>query len=173
MAPIYSFTCDEIWRHLPPSLDRTESVHLAHFVAAEQLIQGLSQAALARLKNWEQLIEVRSEVLKILERARKDKFIGDSLQAKVKLNSASKYRELLRTYEGFLPTLFIVSQVEIEENLPAETYFHQTDDLNVLVLRADGAKCERCWNYSTDVGKDKDFETVCLKCSAALKEMTP
>jgi isoleucyl-tRNA synthetase len=173
VAPIYSFTCDEIWRYLPQSVDQTESVHLAHFVAPEQLIRGLSQAALARLKNWEQLIEVRSEVLKILERARRDKFIGDSLQAKVKLNSASKYRELLRTYEGFLPTLFIVSQVEIEENLPAETYFHQTNDLNVLVLRADGAKCERCWNYSTDVGKDKDFETVCLKCSAALKETAP
>ena len=127
---------------------------------------------MTRLKNWELLIEVRSEVLKILEKARKDKFIGDSLQAKVKLNSPAKYRDLLRTYQAFLPTLFIVSQVEIEENLPAEKYLHQTDDLNVLILRADGTKCERCWNYSTDVGEDKGFETVCQKCSSALKEMT-
>jgi isoleucyl-tRNA synthetase len=123
------------------------------------------------LKNWEQLLEVRSEVLKILEIARKDKFIGDSLQAKVKLSSATKYQHLLKTYETFLPTLFIVSQVEVAESLPAGKYLYQSDDLSILVLRADGQKCERCWNYSTEVGSDQEFETVCQKCSVALREM--
>jgi len=144
---------------------------MAEFVPASQLTYGFTQETLAELKNWEDLIEVRSEVLKLLEIARKDKFIGDSLQAKVKLHSAVKYRELLKKYQSFLPSLFIVSQVELEENLPPEKYFHQAEDLTILVLRADGVKCERCWNYSTDVGKDKDFLTVCQKCSAALREM--
>jgi len=170
-APIYSFTCDEIWPYLPQNPDRPESVHMAEFVPASQLTYGFTQETLAELKNWEDLIEVRSEVLKLLEIARKDKFIGDSLQAKVKLHSAVKYRELLKKYQSFLPSLFIVSQVELEENLPPEKYFHQAEDLTILVLRADGVKCERCWNYSTDVGKDKDFLTVCQKCSAALREM--
>ena len=170
-APLYSFTCDEIWQHLPPNHDRTESIHMAEFVPAEQLIGGFSRETLNNLKNWEQLLEVRSEVLKILEIARKDKFIGDSLQAKVKLSSMTKYQHLLKTYESFLPTLFIVSQVEVAESLPAGKYLYQSDDLSVLVLRADGQKCERCWNYSTEVGSDQEFETVCQKCSVALREM--
>ena len=171
LAPIYSFTCDEIWQYLPETGDRSESVHMAHFVPSEQLIEGLSQEMLERLEHWDQLIEIRSEVLKVLERARKDKFIGNSLEAKVKLDAGSKYLELLRAYQSFLPTLFIVSQVEIDKNLAAGKYFQETETLGILVLRADGTKCERCWNYSTDVGKDKEFETVCQKCSTALREM--
>jgi isoleucyl-tRNA synthetase len=171
LAPIYSFTCDEIWQYLASPGDRPESVHMAGFVSSEQLIEGFSPETLERLKNWDQLIEVRSEVLKALEKARKDRFIGNSLEAKVKLNPGSKYLGLLRTYQSFLPTLFIVSQVEIDKDLPAGKYFYETEALGILVLRADGTKCERCWNYSTDVGKDKDFPTVCQKCSTALREM--
>lgn len=171
LAPIYSFTCDEIWQYLPDNLGRPESVHMALFVPSKQLIEGLPKQALERLKNWDQLIEVRSEVLKALERARKDRFIGNSLEAKVTLNPGSKYLEILRTYLSFLPTLFIVSQVEIDKNLSGGKYFYQTEALGISVLRASGTKCERCWNYSTDVGKDKDFETVCQKCSTALREM--
>ncbi len=171
LAPIYSFTCDEIWQYLASTGDRPESVHMAGFVSSEQLIERFSPETLERLKNWDQLIEVRSEVLKALEKARKDRFIGNSLEAKVKLNPGSKYLGLLRTYQSFLPTLFIVSQVEIDKDLPAGKYFYETEASGILVLRADGTKCERCWNYSTDVGKDKDFPTVCQKCSTALREM--
>jgi isoleucyl-tRNA synthetase len=172
LAPIYSFTCDEIWQYLPQDGDHLESVHMADFVPADQLIEGFSQQTFERLENWEQLIEVRSAVLKVLEKARKDKFIGNSLEAKVKIHSRGKQLDLLREYESFLPTLFIVSQVQITEDLGAETYFNESDSaLRIAVLRADGKKCERCWNYTTDVGKDKAFETVCQKCSVALREL--
>jgi len=172
LAPIYSFTCDEIWQYLPQEGEPLESVHMADFVPADRLIGGFSQHTFERLKNWNQLIEVRSAVLKVLEKARKDKFIGNSLEAKVKIFSQGKQLDLLREYESFLPTLFIVSQVEITEDLGSEMYFNESDSsLKIAVLRADGKKCERCWNYTTDVGKDKDFETVCQKCSVALREL--
>ena len=124
-----------------------------------------------RLDQWDQMIEIRGEVLKILEVARKDKFIGNSLEAKVKIEARGEALELLKTSKSFLPSLFIVSQVEILENLEAGRYFYQTDGLKILVMKADGEKCERCWTYSPNIGEDPRFETVCPKCSAALREM--
>ncbi len=171
LAPIYSFTCDEIWQYLPQIENREESVHVAQFIPADRLIEGFSQETLERLGQWDRLIAVRSEVLKILEVARKDKFIGTSLEAKVKIESKGETLQLLKTYASFLPSLFIVSQAEILENLEAGKYFHQTDELKVLVMKADGEKCERCWNYSPNIGADPRFETVCPKCSASLREM--
>ncbi len=170
-APIYSFTSDEIWQHLASDKPGQSSVHIATFIASDQLVKGCSSETQERLKSWDQLIQVRSAVLSVLEKARKDKFIGNSLQAKIKTRADGLYRDLLRTYENFLPALFIVSQVEIAANVGTEKYFREIDGLKVAVVRADGTKCERCWNYSTDVGKDKRFETVCSRCSATLREM--
>jgi isoleucyl-tRNA synthetase len=100
-------------------------------------------------------MEVRARVLKALEEARQEGRIGASLEARVRLAPS----DLLERYAADLPTLFIVSQVELDA--PG----------GVIVERADGSKCERCWKYSTAVGQDLDFPTVCEFCSAALKEM--
>ena len=171
MAPIYSFTCDEIWQHLSKFEAREASVHMARFVKAESLVEGISSQALEQLKVWDKLIEVRGEVLKVLEAARKDKFIGSAQEAKVQLAAKTETLQLLKDYQDSLPALFIVSQVELKGELPRGTYSLESGELQVLVLRADGQKCERCWNYSLNVGQDPVFPTVCEKCSASLREM--
>jgi isoleucyl-tRNA synthetase len=109
---------------------------------------------------------VREAVLKKLEEARQAKLIGTALEARVRLRPPLKSMALLEEYGAMLPSLFIVSQVVLDE---------PSDDkdavLEVSVERADGAKCERCWKYSTKVGEDVKYPTVCDACSAALKEM--
>src|SRR6185436_2705768 len=87
MAPIYTFTCDEIWQHLPKGAGSEESVHISTFVPADQLIDGLSPETLQKLSQWNHLRELRASILKVLELARKDKFIGDPLEAKVLLEA--------------------------------------------------------------------------------------
>jgi isoleucyl-tRNA synthetase len=99
-------------------------------------------------------MEVRDVVLKALEEARQAKLIGTSLEARVRLYG---YKE----FEAELPSVFIVSQVVLEEG----------DELRAVIERADGLKCERCWKYSTAVGQDAEFPTVCDSCSAALRDM--
>jgi isoleucyl-tRNA synthetase len=108
------------------------------------------------LAKWDGLMEVRADVLKELEGKRQAKFIGSPLEARVRLEGYA-----LDDYAADLPGLFIVSQVILEPG----------DERRVIVERADGVKCERCWKYSTAVGDDLDFPTVCDSCSAALREM--
>lgn len=171
MAPIYSFTCDEIWQCLSQFESREASVHIASFTQPDTLIAGISPEALVQLKDWDRLIELRGEVLKILETARKDKFLGSAQEAKVQIAAKSETLEILKKYQASLPALFIVSQVEIKDELSKGTYFLDNGEIQVLILRAEGEKCERCWNYSLEVGQDPKFLTVCGKCSASLKEM--
>jgi isoleucyl-tRNA synthetase len=100
-------------------------------------------------------------VLKALEEARQAKLIGKSLEARVRITVPGDDIAVLEAHAAALPELFIVSQVELE---PGETAL-------VTVERAAGEKCERCWKYSTAVGEDERFPTVCDTCSAALREM--
>jgi isoleucyl-tRNA synthetase len=118
-----------------------------------------------RSKDWERLLGVREEVLKALEQARAAKLISGALEARVALAASGDARKLIEKYAASLPALFIVSQVEL---LPAGSH---PDGLRVEIKRADGAKCERCWNYSTHVGESADYPTFCERCVAALAEI--
>jgi isoleucyl-tRNA synthetase len=117
------------------------------------------------LGDWKQLLAVRDDVLKSLEEARKEKRIGKALEAKVRLKVPAGLNPLLRKYESSLKELFNVSQVE----LVAASENNGTGALQVTTLPADGAKCERCWNYSVHVGKSQKWPTVCERCVAALE----
>ncbi len=171
LAPIYSFTCDEIWEYLPSNQSRLESVHMANFIPANQLVKGFSPEMIKKLENWKKLVQIRSIVLKNLEDARKSKVIGNSLEAKVILILGGQLDSILESYQQFLPSLFIVSQVEL--NCPTEESqcSPKTEDLRVIVSRADGEKCERCWNYSLEIGRNPAFSNICLKCSEVLKKI--
>jgi isoleucyl-tRNA synthetase len=152
IAPLLAFTAEEAWSHTAKPAGAPESVHLALFPEPAEAASNLDPAKLA---DWDGLMEVRARVLKALEEARQAKQIGTSLEARVRLPSS----DLLERYRNELPSLFIVSQVDLDATGGA------------IVERADGSKCERCWKYSTAVGEDLDFPTVCDSCSAALKEM--
>jgi isoleucyl-tRNA synthetase len=158
LAPLMSFTADEVWLHM----DRPDSVHMAHFPDPGELSAGIGEDARKRTADWDRLMEVRDCVLKSLEAARNEKRIGAPLEARVRLQASDDLLTLLREYAAELPALLIVSQVEVESG---------EGDLAVTVERATGTKCERCWKYTHDVGSDPRFPTICKACAEAVDEM--
>jgi len=159
LAPVLTFTCEEVWGHL----QLPGSVHTAEFPKPADLTEGISEGQRKRSENWERLMLVRDVVLKSLEAARQSKFIGAPLEARVRLNADDDLYPLLEEYRRELPGLFIVSQVTLEKS----------DDVGVSVhvSRAEGAKCERCWKYTTDIGSHSDLPTICGACAAAVVEI--
>jgi isoleucyl-tRNA synthetase len=158
-APVLSFTTEEVWQHM----GLPGSVHTALFPEPAELTEGISDEQRKRLENWDRLMEVRENVLKSLETARQEKFIGAPLEARVRLSVNGDLYPLLRKYAADLPALFIVSQVDLEPS--ADTA------IQVKVERAAGQKCERCWKYTTDVGSDPEFATICAACAGAVREV--
>ena len=108
----------------------------------------------------EPLFEIRSAVTKALEEARNSKMIGAGLEAKVEIAADAGTREFLASFGDDLRFLFIVSGVELTDGAA----------LSVKVSHADGDKCERCWNYTTDVGLDERYPGACARCAANLDE---
>jgi isoleucyl-tRNA synthetase len=161
LAPVLTFTTDEIWQRLPG--EREASVHLAGFPQQNHHYQD------AQLEErYEQLQKIRSEVSKQLEKARADKQLGQSLEAKILLDVPENYRQLMTEYLDLLPSYFIVSQVELTTDLPAAVEAENVPGLKLQVLPAEGEKCERCWNFSTSVGQNSQHPTICARCAAAL-----
>ncbi|MGB7068032.1 MAG: isoleucine--tRNA ligase [Pyrinomonadaceae bacterium] len=152
LAPILVFTADEAWENLP-SQD-IDSVHLAEFPKVE----GTKDLGLAA--NWERIFSIRDQVLRALEESRNAKLIGSSLDAKVLLTVDCDTARFLLDYYEDLRYIFIVSQVEVREGA-----------FKTEIARADGEKCERCWNYSTRVGEFERYPTVCERCFDALKDI--
>jgi len=163
IAPLVAFTAEEVWKHMPKVQGDPESVHMAFFPAADGLEKAFDEP---RSKDWERLLALREEVLKSLEQARVAKTISSALEARVTLTANDDLAALMTKYASILPSLFIVSQVEL-----ATTPEGGPDGLHVQVERARGAKCERCWNYSTHVGENADYPTFCERCVAALAEI--
>lgn len=167
IAPIMPFTAEEIWEKTPHSEARPESIHLALF--PHPTLDWLNPD---EERNWQRLCKLRDVVLKGIEIVRGEGLIGNSLEAKVNLEVTDpELRGLLEKYRDDLPTLFICSQVELS---PLSRYTYQDEGLglNVLVERAQGKKCDRCWNYSPTVGEDSGFPGVCARCAKILREET-
>ncbi len=169
IAPVLVFTAEEIWENMPQTSGEREhgkaqdSIHLTEFprlldATPERLAEGDALAA-----EFARLFEIRDAVLAQLELARDEKRIGSSLEARVILRGGGAAMSLLTSHAEDLRYLFIVSQVALEQS--------GDDKLQVVVERADGIKCERCWNYSTHVGEFPKYPTVCERCAAALDEM--
>ncbi|MGB2641987.1 MAG: isoleucine--tRNA ligase [Candidatus Acidiferrum sp.] len=166
-APILVFTAEEIWRSLPRSSTQAESVHIALFPDDTELRSGFDAKTMTE---HEKLYALRSHVLQDLERARAQKFINGSLEAEVRLRANGAFLELLEKHARDLPALFIVSQVEVAPSAePSQNEVPQP--FQVEILRADGTKCERCWNYSAHVGENTRYPSVCERCSEALAEI--
>jgi len=172
LTPILVFTTEEIWKMLPADKHATGSVHQAEFAEADSLASGISTEA---AEQWARLAQVRPAVLVALEQARAAKAIGKGIEAKVKLHAGSEapgLQKLLQERCNVLPELFIVSQVEVEPTPPAGAVQSESlPGLAIKIERADGAKCERCWNYSTHVGENHRYPTVCERCTEALAEI--
>ena len=163
LAPILSFTCEEVWRHIRFGTKEPESVHCALFPAPEELTEGMTLEQRQAARDWDNLVPVREQVLKTLDAARDDKVIGSSLEAAVSLSAGGELLSLLNRNGAELPAWFIVSQVHVKETSASE--------LAVSVDRARGDKCERCWKYKEDVGSNPNFPTVCQDCADVLSDL--
>ncbi len=163
IAPVLSFTAEEVWQAMPGE-DKEQSVFLAEFPSLpENYIDESTE------KKWIRLEAIRGEVLKALEIKRKEKFIGSSLEACVEIEAGtSLLRELLNEYRTFLPTLFIVSEVNLVTSLKEFVYKSDELDIKINIKHARGDKCERCWNYSPTVGESAEHPTICARCVEAI-----
>jgi isoleucyl-tRNA synthetase len=120
-------------------------------------------------KKWGDLFALRNEVNKALESKRGERFIGNSLEARIILFLPEKYKTILSEYGDFLPAFFIVSAVEIADN-SLDGYYksEKIEGLEVRIEKASGAKCQRCWNWRETVGKSKDAPEICDRCYKVL-----
>jgi len=164
MAPVLSFTADEIWGFMQGN--KGESVFLSPFPTVDEAFLDPSLE-----ERWEMLKAVRDGVNKALEVKRQERFIGNSLEAKVVLFTGDEEYSLLTTYRDILPTLFIVSGVDIEKGTAPESgvYENALPKFSALIQRASGKKCERCWNWSDMVGAFHGAPDLCQRCYNTLK----
>ena len=156
LAPILPVTADEMWRHLPAA-DREASVHVAEFPSANALRTWLDEELVTE---WTRLIELRDEANRALEAARQSKVIGNSLGARVVLRGRGASAALLSRHAADLPTLLIVSQLELEHAVG------EGPELEVIVHKADGDKCPRCWRIVSTLTP----EGLCDRCTTALQK---
>jgi isoleucyl-tRNA synthetase len=211
MAPILSFTAEEIWEHMPDRKTPRQLDILPGFpesVLLSQMPHPDKNLIDEILENrWGEIFKIRGEILKALEAARNNGNIGHSLDAKVILYPESykkeeSYRTLLKDGNLKWDDIAIVSQVEFRKPEPgwqsedegklelgvwepagpmdstavrniAVRYFSPILCGRVEVLKASGQKCERCWKYNVDIGKDSKHPTVCPRCSEVLRSEIP
>ena len=163
MAPVLSFTAEEIWRMLPEAVRNEAQAPSVLMAMFPEVDPRWVDAELAR--RWEQLLEVRVAVQGALEEKRREKVIGAPLEARVIIDANTDRYDFLKQYARDLPSFFIVSDVELRmvHHLPL------TPDFKVTVERAVGEKCERCWNYRPAVGSFPDHPTLCDRCVEAVR----
>lgn len=166
LSPVLSFTTEEVWRYMPKTKDMPESVHLTEWPNAhpEYLNKELEE-------KWDSILNIRSEITKVLESARRNKIIGHSLDASVVLYAAGDIYAHLSQVKDELATILIVSKVSLVEGFEGAQNAASVEgmELKVKVSPAEGTKCERCWIYSDTVGQDTEHPTLCARCAAAVK----
>ncbi|ULG72806.1 isoleucine--tRNA ligase [Macrococcus brunensis] len=153
LAPVIPHTAEEIWSHTPHVTE--DSVHLTDMPEVHEVDSDL-------VAKWDRFLTLRDDVLKALEEARKEKTIGKSLEAKVTLYVENADDKAILDSMDHLHQLFITSQAEVVDEKVGNDYA----EASVLVEKADGEKCERCWNYSTELNDDH----LCLRCAAVVAE---
>ncbi len=161
LAPILTFTSEEVWSSMPAWKDKEESVHLAQF---PQVSDQYFNAELG--ERWKAMIDAKSEIAKAIEQARKEKTIGHSLDARISIATPQKLRELIAAHLEDMRALLIVSQLQVveEKDIAAPFRSAEIEGLVVGVEKARGGKCERCWIYEESVGADANHPTVCARC---------
>ena len=178
VAPILSFTSDEVWEYLPVVEGREKSVHLAQFPAPEEVF---SEEPAALLEEWKQLFEVRDQALRHLEAARQSKIIGKALEAEIAIIASREKLALLQRHAAGLKEILNVSKVTISDRTgsPIGVYKQAVvlgsniplSDCEFDLQPASGQKCARCWNFMPEVGNYGIWENVCTRCQSALREM--
>jgi len=164
ISPVLSFTAEEIWERIPASLKDEESVHLASWIDPNPAYKNEELA-----KKWGKIAHLRKEVNKKIEAQRQEGLIGHSLDARVLLNITNDDYSFLKDYtEDEVSDLFIVSQTKFVDD---ELEKSEIEGISIGVTKALGKKCERCWKYSEEVGKDERYPDVDPRCAKVLAEL--
>ena len=166
IAPILSFTAEEVWNHLPKNSVDEESVHMSQFLDPENVSFDENL-----VKKWEFLVELKGEVSKALETSRRDKIIGHSLDSIVKLELPDNFKAIVKNDE--LKYIFIVSDVVLVDSIGSEGKIFESDSLQGVKVFSEmhpGKKCERCWHYfEPDVKEGKANGEICSRCEDHLQ----
>jgi isoleucyl-tRNA synthetase len=164
MAPILSFTADELWQYLPNYKGRPDSVFLAKMPEVERKYVDEELG-----NRWERLREIREVATKVLELARAEKTIGNSLQAKLVIEAKADTQEFLKSFGSDLADLFIVSDVEFGKVEGAHVFeSEECPGIKMSVALAEGKKCVRCWKTTKSVGKNKNHPEICARCASVV-----
>lgn len=164
IAPIMSFTADEIWSYIPhSSSDNPKSVFLNDMPEKSNIKTDVDFTA-----KWDLIAALREDVKKALEIKRADKVIGKSLEADVILYADGEMKESISDFVSELPEIFIVSKVEIKDG--KGEFKGELDGVTIDVVKATGEKCERCWKFSETVGTFNDHPTLCDRCHSVISE---
>ena len=158
IAPIMSFTADEIWSYIPHSSgDNSKSVFLNDMPEKSNIKTDADFTA-----KWDLIAALREDVKKALEIKRADKVIGKSLEADVILYADGETKDTISGFISELPEIFIVSKVELKDG--NGEFKGELDGVTIDVVKATGEKCERCWKFSETVGIFDDHPTLCDRC---------
>ena len=157
ISPILAYTSDEIWRYMPHGSDCDKECVLFNEMPAKVDVD-IDAEFMAR---WDRIHELRDLVKKSIEVAVKNKLIKSSLESKIVLTCGGDNYEFVNSVLGELTAVFIVSKVELVKG--------DSDEINVVVEKAEGEKCERCWVYSDTVGQNSEHPTLCARCAEILK----
>ena len=158
VAPILSFTADEIWDYLPAVEGREASVHLAQFPKPEEIF---SEDPTKLLEEWKELFTIRDLALQNLELSRQTKIIGKALEAELEMTASGDQLALLQRHAAGLKEFINVSGVNVIEGA----------ELAIATIPASGHKCARCWNFMPEVSSYGIWQNVCTRCQSALREM--
>ncbi|MCW9718988.1 isoleucine--tRNA ligase [Avibacterium sp. 21-599] len=159
IAPILSFTADEIWQYIPGER--------AEFVFTEEFYNGLFPLNAEETMNdayWQQVLKLRDEVNRVLEQARADKTIGAALEAEVTLYANDEYAKILSQLENELRFVLITSKAQVKPLAEADVEGGEVEGFKVKVVRSANEKCPRCWHYSDTIGTNPAHPTLCSRC---------
>jgi isoleucyl-tRNA synthetase len=159
MAPIIAHTSEEAWQQFGGNGD-SYSIHLQDWPLPDEIWEDAELN-----ETFQVLLDLRDKVTKAMEDKRANKEIGTSLEAAVKIFVPPSLAGIIKKREGLLPTLFIVSEVEV-------IYIDQEDEVLVEVGRASGEKCSRCWNYRISVGENQDHPEICDRCLEVVDKLS-
>ena len=167
IAPVLSFTAEEIWTKLPEAAKDAESILLTSWYDAnsEWIDEKLGS-------KWDEIIKLRKEANKVLEKARQgeDRIIGNSLDAKLELHITNdEIKTFVTSNIELLESVFMVSEFEVVETL-GEGFINseELEGVSIKVTHAAGEKCERCWKYSTELGTDPEYDDICPRCTTVV-----
>jgi isoleucyl-tRNA synthetase len=165
MAPILSFTAEEIWEYMPAQKEKERSIHLTSLPVVNAAWKDDALAA-----KWDRMLMVRGEVTKAIEEARGQKLVGHSLDAAVTIFAEEALYDAIFPYADDLRSIFIISEASLVKGKKLEGVYASpvVEGLAIQVKPAAGDKCERCWIHDVSVGTNSDQPTICNRCGEVL-----